>query len=246
MVGTIEEQHDPIHQIGTSNVMTDTPSIVVTETDTNVNHSNADSVMSYGSIENQPVALDEEQSAVFLKKDETIIRDKSKHNIFYLLLINTYSSVRVFTGHLITLESLISVGLSVGFTLFVYDKIQNDNELKSIFNGSVMSWTLLSFAIITPISAAVTMAFRRRELALTQIITVRSTLLCLYTSHCVWDWDWKKNIHNDGFDITTGRQRVKFSSFWGSAYCNRIIFRLTHHILLVLFQCLRFQLIICV
>lgn len=141
-----------------------------------------------------------------LLKDEDDVRERAQHNMFYLLLMNTYSTVLIFAGHLISLESLVSIALSVGTSIYLYYRIQHDAELKSMYNGSVMSWTLLSFAIITPISAAVAMAFRRRELALTHVITIRATLISLYTAHAIWDWEWKKDSMGI---ILSGRERVR-------------------------------------
>lgn len=76
-------------------------------------------------------------------------------------------------------------------------------------NGSVMDWVLLSFAVITPLSAAITMSFSRREQANTQIANFKATMIHLYSSHLCWDWpdkqgqsgqakskvDWR--VHND-------------------------------------------------
>jgi hypothetical protein len=56
-------------------------------------------------------------------------------------------------------------------------------------DGSIMSWVLLSFAVITPMSASIGMAFIRREQALSQVCIFRSTLLSIYSAHAVWDWD---------------------------------------------------------
>jgi hypothetical protein len=51
-----------------------------------------------------------------------------------------------------------------------------------------MNWVLLSFVVVTPMSATIAMAFRRRERALTQIARLRATFLELYAAHSVWDW----------------------------------------------------------
>jgi hypothetical protein len=51
-----------------------------------------------------------------------------------------------------------------------------------------MNWTLLSFAVITPMSASITMAFNRREQALIHLAVVKATLLNIYSAHACWDW----------------------------------------------------------
>ena len=67
---------------------------------------------------------------------------------------------------------------------------QEDNES---FDGSIMSWTLLSFAVITPMSASVGMAFKRRDKALDHLAVLKSTLFNIYSAHACWDWCKKQN-----------------------------------------------------
>jgi hypothetical protein len=59
------------------------------------------------------------------------------------------------------------------------------------FNGDAMDWVLLSFAVITPISATISMAFNRRERSLTDMASLRATCVALYTGHADWGWNWK-------------------------------------------------------
>ena len=65
-----------------------------------------------------------------------------------------------------------------------------------------MNWTLLSFAVITPMSASIGMAFARRERALTHLSTIKSTLLHICWAHAVWDWTKKQP---EGDSKKTGR-----------------------------------------
>jgi hypothetical protein len=51
-----------------------------------------------------------------------------------------------------------------------------------------MSFVLLGFAVTTPISAAIGMAFTRREQALVAIADFRSFSYHLFCAHCMWDW----------------------------------------------------------
>jgi hypothetical protein len=97
----------------------------------------------------------------------------------------------VFALHLFSLESLLSISLSVGFTMLIY--LQVEDEDNDEFDGSVMNWVLLSFAVITPLSAAISMAFTRREHAVFNIANMRTTSIEIYTAHSVWDWGWKPN-----------------------------------------------------
>lgn len=47
---------------------------------------------------------------------------------------------------------------------------------------------LLSFAVITPMTTSIGMAFSRRDRALAHMVTIRSTMVELYVAHASWDW----------------------------------------------------------
>lgn len=51
-----------------------------------------------------------------------------------------------------------------------------------------MNWVLLSFAVITPMSASIGMAFTRRDQALGHMAVIKATLLNIYSAHACWDW----------------------------------------------------------
>jgi hypothetical protein len=105
----------------------------------------------------------------------------------YLVVVNSLASIIIFGLYLISIESLISIALSVGLTLYVY----RETEEKDEFNGNIMNWVLLSFAVVTPITAVISMAFTRRENALRDLGNLRATLLQMYIAHASWDWDSK-------------------------------------------------------
>ena len=84
------------------------------------------------------------------------------------------------------MESLLSIALSIAITVYLYDRTDAGE-----FDGGGLSWTLLSFAIVTPISSSVAMAFSRRDRALFSIGRLRATAVELYASHARWDWSYK-------------------------------------------------------
>lgn len=131
-----------------------------------------------------------------LDDQETKLRHDTSHSVLYLAPVNVLSAVVVFVVHLISVETLLSIALSVGLTVWVYTVTDENTS----YDGSTMSWVLLSFAVVTPISGAISMAFARREVALTHISQLRATLTALYAAHAAWDWSFR----DDG---TTGRQR---------------------------------------
>jgi hypothetical protein len=141
-----------------------------------------------------------------LYEEEVRARKNAKHNALYLLLLNEIAAMIVFALHLFSLESVISIGLSVGFTILIYVQTEDDGT----FNGSSMNWVLLSFAVITPLAAAVTMAFKRREQALFNIANIRTTSIELYNAHAVWDWGKPTGTGRDESDVDWLEHSDKF------------------------------------
>jgi hypothetical protein len=88
----------------------------------------------------------------------------------------------------VTLETLLSCGFTAGLTYYWYYAYPESSD----WNGSSLDFILLAFAITAPISAALTMAFTRRERALINIADFRSWSYHLYMAHCLWDWDDNK------------------------------------------------------
>lgn len=57
-----------------------------------------------------------------------------------------------------------------------------------------MDWVLLSFAVISPMSASIGMAFTRRDQALVHLAAVKTTLWNIYSAHACWDWPTPKSV----------------------------------------------------
>jgi hypothetical protein len=132
--------------------------------------------------------------------DELKVREEALSSVLYLVLVNGYASLVVFAFYLVSIESLISIGLSVGMTVFTYFRVDEDSS----FNGASMNWVLLSFAVITPISSVISMAFTRREAALADIARLRTTFIEILTAHAIWDWGT-----TPGDDVNSGRTKVQ-------------------------------------
>jgi hypothetical protein len=163
----------------------------------------------------------------------TTFRAKS----IYLLFLNTYSSLGIFILHLISYESIISILLSVGLTMYIHFLILNDDDNHDDFNGNSMNWVLLTFAVITPIGAAIQMVFTRRENALLQISTLRSTMIQLYNSYTIWGWDYQPYNDTDLLrNHTNGRTKSNIDWLEHSDLAMREIFYicddLTRYVLL--------------
>ena len=155
-----------------------------------------------------PSAIEEDESNIQRCNSGMYDMPSTSFNIksVYLLFLNTYSSLGIFILHLISYESIISILLSVGLTLYIHFTIILNDEDES-FNGNSMNWVLLTFAVITPIGAAIQMVFARRENALLQISALRSTLIQLYNSYTVWGWDYTP--HGNSNSHINGRTKSK-------------------------------------
>lgn len=116
---------------------------------------------------------------------EQVAKSPFTGNFLGAFLVNIYSAIHIVTVYLISLESIISITLSVSLTVFTYNCSERGNPS---YNGSAMDWVLLSFAVITPMSASISMAFTRREQALQHLASVKTTLWNIYSAHACWDW----------------------------------------------------------
>ena len=68
-------------------------------------------------------------------------------------------------------------------------KIQIQHDRTVAWEGSGMDWIVLGFAVVTPLTVTITLAFQRRERALFEISRVRSFCFQIYLGHAIWDWN---------------------------------------------------------
>jgi hypothetical protein len=133
-----------------------------------------------------------------LLDDEVQLREtvasRCSRNIFVRLLVNFYSTLLIFALFLVSLECLVSIALAVSMTVYTYKNVRDESD----FNGDSMSWIVLSFAIVTPLSISISMAFRRREWALREMASMKGTIINIYSSHARWDWNKFTDPNNTG------------------------------------------------
>lgn len=98
-----------------------------------------------------------------------------------------FSNCLVFIIYLITAETLISCGLTIGLTYFWHRNHEDSSE----WEGGRIDFVLLGFAVVNPITVTIGLAFRRREQALYEIRRIRSYCFQIYISNAVWDWPGK-------------------------------------------------------
>mmetsp|Transcript_34249 Transcript_34249/g.41956 ORF Transcript_34249/g.41956 Transcript_34249/m.41956 type:complete len:407 (-) Transcript_34249:187-1407(-) len=133
-----------------------------------------------------------------MRDEENTALKNSQHSSPYIFVMNNIATILIFVRYLISIETIISISLSVVLTVVLYHRTEGSTS----FDGGIMSWTLLSFAIITPLSSSINMAFGRREKGLQSIKTIKSYLFGIYQAHCFWDW---------GKLPTTGREKSKMN-----------------------------------
>ena len=122
-----------------------------------------------------------------IEKMEDKARKRELRNPCVLFFLHMYAATKILIRHLISLESIVGCILSVGMTCYWYFYHSVHPDHKDGWNGS-MSFVLVSFAVVSPITVAIRMAFTRREQALERIASIRSYFQHLYMAHCLWDW----------------------------------------------------------
>jgi len=119
-----------------------------------------------------------------IESHEELVRRQDRDHFLSRMFSTLTAAVMVFFVYLVTLETLMSVTLSIGLTIFWLQKGGTDET----WEGSGMDWVILGFAVVTPITVTIQIAFARREKALYEINRIRSLSFQLYVSHNIWDW----------------------------------------------------------
>lgn len=133
----------------------------------------------------RPSFNDEDDRERLLAEKEDRAHDASEHGSLALFFLNVAASGKVFARHLITINTIFGVILTVAAILIVY----RQSEKSGITRHGQMDWVLLGFAVVLPLSATVRFAFMRREGALRAIAEFKSNALHIYMAHASWDWD---------------------------------------------------------
>ena len=129
--------------------------------------------------------LPQHEQEISVEDIEEEARREAIQNPFKLMYLGNLAAFRVMVYYLVTLETVLTTALTVGLTIYWYLKHKDKQD---DWSGSGLDFILLSFAVISPISAAVGMAFTRRERALVTIAIVRSSAYHVYLAHSLWDW----------------------------------------------------------
>jgi len=141
------------------------------------------------SVSKEPTLDDDEvvsSEGPSLEELEHSVR-KRRRNSCWSFVRSSTAALLVFLVYLITLETLLSCAFTIALTMFWYHQYTLGST--SSWNGSGMDWVVLGFAVVTPITVSIGLAFRRREFALYEIRRVRTCAFQIYLSHSIWNWD---------------------------------------------------------
>ncbi|CAB9526641.1 protein Hydra magnipapillata [Seminavis robusta] len=118
-------------------------------------------------------------------------------NEFVTSILSIWASFKVLFIYLVTIETYIALAGSIGMTCYWYFT-HKDN---TTWDGGGLSWVLVGFAVVLPMSNLVKMGFGRREEALKILASLRSCQTMLYHAHALWDWDKGNGRANADLDI---------------------------------------------
>ena len=83
-------------------------------------------------------------------------------------------------------DMFLAWAVSAGSTCFFYFYKPSDSiNQHLVFN---LNWTMLSIALIFPLTMTITETFRRREQALNQLNNLKTNILSLFLAHSDWDF----------------------------------------------------------
>ena len=112
------------------------------------------------------------------------------------------SSLRVTLEHVLTLESFILCMISSASVLTFSLYEVNGHRL-----AANVSWAVISFVIIFPLTSSLSEAFKRRERALEHVATFKATLVSYFYGHRDWDWYAPGHLIGSQKSNTTRKER---------------------------------------
>eukprot|EP00041_Stephanoeca_diplocostata_P003537 m.35573 g.35573 ORF g.35573 m.35573 type:complete len:336 (+) comp14417_c0_seq16:149-1156(+) len=117
------------------------------------------------------------------------------HSIYHgvgKFLLDEYSTILLVMRLLWTVETFFVTLLAIGSPIFFYYFRSNGDAIVY-----PLSWTVVSFAVVFPLTMSLNEAFARRERGLEELSRLKSSMLSQYLAHKYWDWT--------GGDLKKGR-----------------------------------------
>lgn len=140
-------------------------------------------------------SLNETGLKAFLRTSETKARNNAESRIWRLFWYDGIAAILVILKHLITIESCVSAILSSITTWILYTyhadwDARGDGEKPQSY-GKSMSFLILTFFIIMPITTLLRLTYQRRELSLQHICKLKACAMAIYQCHATWTWNYK-------------------------------------------------------
>lgn len=145
------------------------------------------------------------QMKMFNQTKESYARSGAESNKVRLFLEDLAGAVLVIARHLITIESVFSCLLSTVTTFLLYmfhadwevrrsssggfDGVGGEGKPSSY--GKSMSFLILSFFLIMPITTLLRITYLRREHAIRQLGKMKACANAIYQCHATWTWNYK-------------------------------------------------------
>ena len=99
------------------------------------------------------------------------------------MLCDYVGSVVIALRAVLTLDTLLGCVLTLCFFFIHYSSEPDGN---GSWSGQAMDWTVLSMAVVFPISTAISIAFSRRDQALSEVTALLAQVKHLYTAIYTW------------------------------------------------------------
>ncbi|RLN02233.1 hypothetical protein BBJ28_00000223 [Nothophytophthora sp. Chile5] len=101
-------------------------------------------------------------------------------------VLDLYAASKVFCIQLITFDGLFVVLFSVVTTSLYY--VLGTSSSGGVSFGANISWTIVSFAVVSPMIMQIKQAFTRREQALDFISEAKALLVNILLANALWNW----------------------------------------------------------
>eukprot|EP00038_Savillea_parva_P009531 m.184132 g.184132 ORF g.184132 m.184132 type:complete len:413 (+) comp16043_c0_seq1:85-1323(+) len=112
------------------------------------------------------------------------------YNFMLDLFASFYSMGHVLSGVQTILVAILAIGSPC---FFFYYRDPDEGALS--FN---MNWTLISIAVLFPLTMSVTSAFNRREQAILDLAALKADILSIYYAHRDWSWPTREEKLREG------------------------------------------------
>eukprot|EP00039_Didymoeca_costata_P019966 m.339551 g.339551 ORF g.339551 m.339551 type:complete len:392 (-) comp18863_c0_seq1:115-1290(-) len=113
----------------------------------------------------------------------------------YYFFMDEYAALLYFIQIILRVDTLVLLAVAACSPVFFHYYEYASETLN--FN---LSWTIVSFAVVFPLSLSLSEAFKRRETALYEMALFKANMINIFMAHRDWDWDFAKDLNSSGRD----------------------------------------------